>query len=564
LSSALGCDIVSHMNRRDCLKLLGASAALSGAVAQSGVCAIDVRAAAPVQEDFGGVGFHNFHHLHAADDATRDQVLAKRWRELGASFARVTHYWRGGNFDALAEHALELKRTGTTIYLTTWDPPETQTPGDRAAYAKTVADMLERLVRERGATNVRYYCMTNELSLRGWASMRTDLPLFRDYHQKIHDELKARSLDVGLLATDASPINYWDTIEWAAANMDDITAIYGGHHYINDYGLEDPAFYPWFLEKCRWGAGIAAGKNKKFILGEFGSKQYKGPKVDGRNWDACHYFDTPLEPWVGIQVAEAAIAAMNAGVHALGYWTFADFPDTWSATNANKWGLFKWSGRDHATRPHYHAYGLLSRYFRGPARILRVDTGDPLVRASAASRPEGRISLAVVNRRDRETPIRIRVEGMRGAARLRKYVYDPARPPAVPCGDLQDPAGVVSLRQGALNDALSAGSLTVYTSDFEDGPPARAAGLTAAAAPNSFPSLQWTANPDASLCYYRIYRSPGPDFEPGAANQIGSTVATTFTDETPGRKLTYYYKVRAVDKWGNAGPPSVPARALMA
>jgi fibronectin type 3 domain-containing protein len=120
---------------------------------------------------------------------------------------------------------------------------------------------------------------------------------------------------------------------------------------------------------------------------------------------------------------------------------------------------------------------------------------------------------------------------------------------------------VISLKKGALDDALGAGSLTVYTSDFEEAPPARATGLTAAAAPGNFPVLNWTANTDAALCYYRVYRSLTPEMEPKPANQIGSTVATTFTDETAGRKLTYYYKVCAVDKWGNVGPPSAVAQA---
>ncbi len=68
----------------------------------------------------------------------------------------------------------------------------------------------------------------------------------------------------------------------------------------------------------------------------------------------------PLEPWVGIQVAEAAIEAMNAGIHAFGYWTFADFPDPASAGYANKWGLFKWAATDHVNRPIYYAYRLLA------------------------------------------------------------------------------------------------------------------------------------------------------------------------------------------------------------
>lgn len=48
------------------------------------------------------------------------------------------------------------------------------------------------------------------------------------------------------------------------------------------------------------------------------------------------------------QVAEAVIAALNAGVCGLGYWAFADLPDEYSATCQNNWGALKWSGQDRA------------------------------------------------------------------------------------------------------------------------------------------------------------------------------------------------------------------------
>jgi hypothetical protein len=73
----------------------------------------------------------------------------------------------------------------------------------RADYARRIADDLEYLVRGRGLDNVRYYCMTNELTLHKWADMVPDLPRFADYHRALHREFRARDLPVGLLASDA-------------------------------------------------------------------------------------------------------------------------------------------------------------------------------------------------------------------------------------------------------------------------------------------------------------------------------------------------------------------------
>ena len=135
-----------------------------------------------------------------------------------------------------------------------------------------MVDDLDFLVRAKGLSSIKYYCMTNELTLTEWGSMWKDLPRFKSYHQAIFDELKARKLDIGLLATDASPAGRWDTIEWAAKNMDDITAVYGGHHYIEEYAPDDEQFYPWFLGKMQWGAGLARQHGKGFIMGEFGGR----------------------------------------------------------------------------------------------------------------------------------------------------------------------------------------------------------------------------------------------------------------------------------------------------
>ena len=52
-----------------------------------------------------------------------------------------------------------------------------------------------------------------------------------------------------LLATDASPVSYWNSLQWAADNMDDITDVYGGHHYATRQPADDLEFYSWFLER---------------------------------------------------------------------------------------------------------------------------------------------------------------------------------------------------------------------------------------------------------------------------------------------------------------------------
>jgi hypothetical protein len=98
--------------------------------------------------------------------------------------------------------------------------------------------------------------------------------------------------------------------------MDDITGVYGGHHYINGYDLFDTDFYDFFYEKMKWGSELARSKDKRFIIGEFGPKQNSNV-IDSVKHDACIYNNTPLEKYAPLQVAEALIAMINGGIYAI-------------------------------------------------------------------------------------------------------------------------------------------------------------------------------------------------------------------------------------------------------
>lgn len=498
-----------------------------------------------VHPRFGGVGFHVFHHTHDMSKDHLEQVVAKRWRELNPSFARLNDKWDWDRaaLDKVAAHVLRLKETATEIYFATWGPKDTEPGQERAEYARRVVDNLEYLVREKGCTNIKYYCMSNEMSLNGWGKLRSDLPKFRDYHNELFREIRRRKLNISLLATDAAPLASWHTIEWAAKNMDDITGVYGGHHYINRRHPKDERFYPWFLSEMERGVRVARRRGKDFILGEFGCKQ-DGRTLNGVKMDRCIYWDTPTEPLVGIQLAEATIAAMNAGIYAMGNWTFMDFPDGYRKTYINKWGTFRWSGSDYSTRAHYYAFGLLTKFLRGPATVFGVGSSDPRVRAAAVEHHGTKTySVAVVNRN--KVPIELRLR-LPLKARLRKYVYDPANVPFHPFGDLQEPAGTIDLDR-ELTDTVGAGCLVVYTTAYDSRPPAAVRDLTV----DGEGRLEWEPNEEQDLCYYRLYRS---------GEQIGSTIATQFrdTEATPGAAVRY--QVVAVDQSGNTGPPASSRR----
>ncbi len=269
-------------------------------------------------------------------------------------------------------------------------------------------------------------------------------------------------------------------------------------------------------------------------------------------WDTCRYFGTPLEPLAGLQLAEAAMAAINAGVYALSYWTFTDYPDEKGENRINQWGVFKWLTNDGVTRAPYYSFGLLTKFFRGPATVYQVKTEEEKLRVVAIQHDEGKTwSIAIINRDTRDVRVRLSLPGSIPSVNFRKYQYDPKHIPVTDDGDLQAPSGTLALRDGTLADTVDAGTLVVYTTAYDDTPPGPVRGLEVArihdtrdpGASAGASRLRWTPNAEPDLCYYRIYHH-------GA--RIASTVANEFIDAGPDNGRSDGYSVVAVDRSGNA------------
>jgi hypothetical protein len=499
---------------------------------------------------FIGFGFHVFFpcHVKQLTPEIRNEVLYKRWLELRPSFARITHKWNLGEAH-LAELVTTMKmmqKTDTRVYLTTWDPKATPPGAKREAYAKETIAMLADL-RKQGCHNLSWYCLANELSVRGdigngvilkgWGAMRAHMDTFKDYHRLFHQELKERKLDIGLLAADESPNLGVEKARWARKHMDDITAVYGGHHYINDYSLDDLRFYDWFLTLSRSASAVAP--DKPYIVGEFGAKQHRGRRYGFKKWGGCAYYDTDKEPMVAIQVAEAVLAQLNGGIDATAYWTLSDFPDDYTENKvfAVKWGTSRWSQGDHSTRDLHYGLALLTRYFRGPAKVLQSKSSDAKLRTAVVQQKSGAVSVVVVNRYPAKAPVGVEL-GLQLEKPLRKFVFNPAKPPQHPFGDLPPANALIKAQNGSFEDELPPNSFVVYTTDYEDRLPAEVKEVRVESKGGKR-IARWAPATDTDHCYYRVF---------SGNEQVGSTVATSLAlPKNAAGKIT----VKAVDTSGN-------------
>ena len=295
--------------------------------------------------------------------------------------------------------------------------------------------------------------------------------------------------------------------------------MYGGHNYPSGDYLTDDYYYPWLLQRFRQYTAIAQAKHKQFILGEFGSRG-NGATVNGIHLDSCIYFGTPLEPLVGTQLAEITIAALNAGISGMGYWTFMDLPQEPQDTYQNHWGLTK-DAYPYATRTPYYAYGLMSRYLHGPANVVRSSCNDPRLRVAALFRPDHHsFSIVLLNRNSSSVRINLQATGMRGAYDL--YLYNPASVHQNRFGSLPAPVKTLTTHEGRLSFEIPKESLIVCSKRSSVSAPNPPDHITASSLPAGGWLIAWHGT-CIGPHFARIYRSAGN----GPRKEIAETAASS-------------------------------------
>lgn len=126
-------------------------------------------------------------------------------------------------------------------------------------------------------------------------------------------------------------------------------------------------------------------------------------------------------------------------------------------------------------------------------------------------------------------------------------------------------AVAMSLSTGV--NALSQSNITIpFTSVTQSTlPPQPPTGVAATAMAYNTVNLTWNASATSNVTY-NVYRSTTSGFTPGAANLLGNSATTTFTDATTSGATTYYYIVAATNAIGTTPAPQVtittPAKPL--
>ena len=522
---------------------------------------------------WGGFGFHNSEATMTPlmSDEFRDQRVLKTFREISPTYARVfAGYWDWTReaMDRFADYYdATFRLAGTTLYLVPGRMPVITDDFKASEYCEAVATRLEYLVRERKCTKIRYYCLSNELSVGPtYAWFARHLDLYAEINREMQRAFMRHGLDIGLQTPDSSGYSRMGDVDWAITNINEQTDTYCWHLYERALEPGDPALYDKLTEALRELVGKALRKEKRLSLGEFGFTGKITPYGQGVMRDDAHAaFRHPGSEFArraAISRAEMGLAALNAGAVSAVSWTMVDYPDPFLREDGdtseemarydvarfsgfgldvryNKNGLFRWcdDDRDYSSYPDLYTMGYLAKLFRKGARVLPWTTDDDTLRVGGVTNPNGSVSFAVVNWGDaKKVTLAFPLTPMRP---FRVYEYDSEHPPINAFNDLQSAKGTVAAVDGAVTVAVPAKSMTFLTTDYEDRVPVEVANVCIA---NGV--LSWKASKEPEHCYYRVYRD---------GRQIASTVATSLHVPGAGEGDLARFSVKGVDKWGNVG-----------
>ena len=519
---------------------------------------------------WGGFGFHNSEATMTPmmSEEFRDQRVLKTFREISPTYSRVfAGYadWTQEAMDRFADYYdATFRLAGTTLYLVPGRMPVITEDFDAAKYCEAVATRLEYLVKKRNCTKIRYYCLSNELSVGPtYAWFGKHLDLYAAINREMHRAFARHGLDIGLQTPDSSGFARMGDIDWAMENVNEQTDTYCWHLYERNLQPGDPSLYNALYAALTNLVVKAMSKEKRLSLGEFGftgkiTPCRKGAMRDDGH-DAFRHPGSEFSRRAAISRAEMGLAALNAGAVSAVSWTMVDYPDPFLREDGdsaeekarydvarfsgfglevryNKNGLFRWCDdeRDYSSYPDLYTMGYLAKLFRKGARVLPWTTSDDTLRAGGVTNPNGSVSFAVINWGEAKTVTLALPHPLDRPLRI--YEYDSENPPFNAFNDLQPTKGTVMAEGGAVSVAMPAKSMVFLTTDYVDRTPAAVADVRVANG-----RLVWSASAEPEHCYYRVYRD---------GKQIASTVATSLPVKV---NDVSRFAVKGVDKWGNEG-----------
>lgn len=303
------------------------------------------------------------------------------------------------------------------------DMPKYTMELDDPRYARSVADMVEYLVKEKGFTCIRQFNLGNEVNLMaGDPKNGYSWEKWKESILSLRAELDKRGLkDIKIVGPDGG---YWGEDVWfnkTISELDTVCDVIDYHWYINKdwlytHRVEDETRMLRFFTQL-------SDKDKVNIWGEMGIRDGHNEKFDQHT--LIHQW------WYGTFVADALIQTMRSGWSAGAAWGMDDamhYKD--DLDEQKRWGFWnsvaekKGKPEEAAIRPWFYTWSLMSRYFPKGTKIVYSNSYRTQgLDCVAGITPGGDITFAIVNTSDFEQSVTLQIPNVANKPTLRKYVY---------------------------------------------------------------------------------------------------------------------------------------------
>jgi hypothetical protein len=320
-------------------------------------------------------------------------------------------------------------------------------------FAESYTTLLERLVKAKGYTCIRWVTINNEPGMpNGWWTGPDQKPAsIAPAIRAVREALDRRGLkDLVVCGPDGHNLRkgHFDPQDSAAGALG-----------IHDYNGTVP------LEMYREGVQIARDRGIPFFVAEFGRffmGEFEGEKM--AMGGPCS--EAPKSYEAQLLNAEKVLVGLNEGVDGFNRWSFTnrgDLDGQWQLVRT--WNRNLWEYHKEVTPEPvpYYCFAIISRFAVKHSSVLAAACGDPDIVVTALRSPLGAITILILNKSGEERNLGIEFQSLSAPLEFRRYVVTEA--------EVKDPSFALaphatvtaSPAQSRINVLLPASSITSYT-----------------------------------------------------------------------------------------------------
>lgn len=279
--------------------------------------------------------------------------------------------------------------------------PLISAPRDLDAFAYGIADLLDYLVKKRGYTCIKYFCMVNEPPGGTWGywwEYGDEKGAIDDAWKRLKEVFNERGITILLSGPD-----WTDMPPFIEKNL--TFAPFLGSIDIHSYrGVNDDGE----ANLKKW-SDWAHAAGKPFFLTEYGNMNL--------GWGGSHPAPKSFE--AALSNANDVIRALRAGVDGVNRWSYTnkgDLDGQWQLIRTYDFESKQYLKEVTVENEAFYGFGILSRFLSKHSSVAACSKSlhDSVLMSTALLSPKGELSIFLVNLSDSDLPVNLEIKSFSG------------------------------------------------------------------------------------------------------------------------------------------------------